>query len=125
LVFALARTWCNRRTAVLAAVLTGIFSFNTIYASTESSDAVCTVIFLTAIVTFTKALGEGRLGWFAITGVLGGLAPQFRPNLILVAPLLAGCAVWMKRTRETVVRAAVLLACFGAMLAPWVVRNYR
>ena len=125
LVFALARTWCNRRTAVLAAVLTGVFSFNTIYASTESSDAVCTVIFLTAIVTFTRALGDGGLGWFAITGVLGGLAPQFRPNLILVAPLLAAYAVWTKRTRETVVRAAALLACFGAMLAPWIVRNYR
>ena len=45
LVFALARAWCNRRTAVVAAVLTGILSFNTIYASTQSSDAVCTVIF--------------------------------------------------------------------------------
>src|ERR1700674_4400131 len=38
LVFVLTRAWCNRRTAVLAAVLTGLFSFNTIYASTESSD---------------------------------------------------------------------------------------
>ena len=30
-------------TATLAAVLTGVLSFNTVYASTQSSDAVCTV----------------------------------------------------------------------------------
>jgi Dolichyl-phosphate-mannose-protein mannosyltransferase len=125
LVFALARRWCDRRTAVLASVLTGIFSFNTIYASTESSDAVCTVIFLTAIVAFIRGLDEGGLGWFAITGILGGLAPQFRPNLILIPPLLAAYTIWMQRTRRAAAHAAVLLACTGVMLAPWVVRNYR
>src|SRR5947207_7040862 len=56
LVFALARTWFGRRTAVLAAMLTGAFSFNTIYASTESSDALCTVLFMIAIVVFTRGL---------------------------------------------------------------------
>src|SRR3954471_23961006 len=45
LVYASARAWVDRKTAALAAVLTGLLSFNTIYASTESSDALCTVIF--------------------------------------------------------------------------------
>lgn len=125
LVFVLARAWCNRRTAVLAAVLTGIFSFNTIYASTESSDAVCTVIFLTTVVVFTRALGRRGLAWFAATGVLAGIAPQFRPNLILVPLLLAGYALWTECTRRRLVQAALLLACAGAVLMPWVVRNYR
>ena len=45
LVYRFARTWVEQRTAVLAALLTSVFSFNTVYVSTQSSDAVCTVIF--------------------------------------------------------------------------------
>jgi 4-amino-4-deoxy-L-arabinose transferase-like glycosyltransferase len=74
LTFAFARTWCDKQTAVLAAVLTGVFSFNTIYASTQSSDAVCTVIFMAAIVGFTRALGRRGLAGFAMTGALTGIA---------------------------------------------------
>src|SRR5712692_3199572 len=42
-VFLFASTWLDRSTSILAAVLAGLFSFNTVYASTLSSDAVCTV----------------------------------------------------------------------------------
>ena len=35
----------DRRTAIAAAALTGVASFNTVYASTQSSDAICTVLF--------------------------------------------------------------------------------
>ena len=125
LVFVLARTWCDRRIAALAALLAGLFSFNTIYASTESSDAVCTVVFLAAIVAFTRARRGGGLAWFAIAGVLVGIAPQFRPNLILVPALLAGYAIWTMRTRQAVAQGLLLLLCAGAVLAPWVIRNYR
>src|SRR6185436_6928768 len=39
----------DRRVAVVAAVLTGLLSFNTLYASTQSSDSVCTVILIAAL----------------------------------------------------------------------------
>jgi 4-amino-4-deoxy-L-arabinose transferase-like glycosyltransferase len=125
LLFVLARTWGERRIAALAALLTGLFSFNTIYASTESSDAVCTVIFLAAIVAFTRARGGRSFAWFAVAGVLAGVAPQFRPNLILAPALLAGYAIWTTRTRQALAQALLLLVCAGAVLAPWVIRNYR
>jgi len=125
LLFLLARTWCDRRIAALAALLTGLFSFNTIYASTESSDAVCTVIFLAAIVAFTRAHGARSFAWFAVAGVLAGVAPQFRPNLILAPALLAGYEIWTTRTRQALAQALLLLVCAGAVLAPWAIRNYR
>jgi hypothetical protein len=125
LVFTLARKWFDRQTAVLAAVLTGIFSFNTIYASTLSSDAVCTVIFMAAVVAFTRALAGGGLAWFALAGLLTGIAPQFRPNLILVPLLLVVYALWAEPTRRRLAEAIVLLACAVLALTPWVVRNYR
>jgi hypothetical protein len=125
LTFVLARHWCDRRVAALAALLTGLLSFNTIYASTESSDAVCTVLFLTAIVAFTRGVRGRSLGWFAVAGVLLGIAMQFRPNLILVPLLLAGYALWTTPARRVVAQALLLLGCAGAVVAPWIVRNYR
>jgi hypothetical protein len=69
---------------------------------------------------------------------LSGLAMQFRPNLILVPLLLAGYALWTtiaevrlkpdtpgNLVRRTVAQALVLLVCAGAVVAPWMVRNYR
>ena len=125
LVYRFALAWTDGATAVLAALIAGVFSFNTVYASTQSSDAVCTVMFMAALVVFAAAR-RGH-GWrdYALAGVLLGLASQFRPNLILVPLLLAGYAVLDNRTRRRLMQAAILLLCAAAALTPWVVRNYR
>lgn len=125
LVYTFARTWTDRTTAILAAVLTAAFSFNTIYASTQSSDAVCTVIFMTAVVAFARALQCDRWTYFAGAGALTGLAAQFRPNLILIPLLLSGYALVAVRTRRRALQAAVLMLCAAAVLGPWIARNYR
>lgn len=125
LVFQFARTWLDRSTATLAAVLTGVFSFNTVYASTQSSDAICTFVFMAAIVAFTVARRRESGRWFAVTGLLAGFAPQFRPNLILIPLLLAAFAVWERRDGRRIAHVCVLVACSAAALLPWVVRNYR
>ena len=71
------RCWCSVRahlvrsqTAALAALLTGLFSFNTVYASTQSSDAVCTCLFMAAIVAFDAARRREASAWFALVGLL-------------------------------------------------------
>jgi hypothetical protein len=125
LVFGSAAQWVGRRTATLAAVLTGLFSFNTIYASTESSDALCTVIFMAAIFLFTRGLQRRRLAWLAAAGALAGIAPQFRPNLILLPLLLTAYGLWAEPTRRRLLETALVLACAAAAIAPWVARNYR
>ena len=124
LVYRFALTWLDQSTAILAAAVAGVFSFNTVYASTQSADAVCTVIFMAALVAFAKARRRDTWHWYAATGLLTGLAPQFRPNLILVPLLLAAYACFERRTRTSLTYAAVLLAGAALALAPWVVRNY-
>ncbi len=94
LVYAYARTEFDERTAGVAAVLTGIFSFNTVYASTQSSDSVCTVLFMAAIVTFVRGWRRNGSRWLALSGLLAGIAAQFRPNLLLVPLLMAGVLVF-------------------------------
>jgi hypothetical protein len=125
LVFEFARTRLDRTTATLAAVLTGLLSFNTVYASTQSSDAVCTCIFMAAVVAVAAALRRDDWRLFALAGALAGIAPQFRPNLILIPFILAAFAWFERRTLRRAVQAALLVACAGVMLTPWVVRNYQ
>ena len=125
LVYRFALVWTDRATAVLAGLIAGVFSFNTVYASTQSSDAVCTVMFMAALVVFAAARRGDRWRDYALAGVLLGVAPQFRPNLILVPLLLAGYALLDLRSRRRLMQAAVLLLCAAAALAPWVARNYR
>src|SRR5947208_3289999 len=136
LVYRFALTWVDRRTAVLAAVLTGVFSFNTVYASTQSSDALCTVIFMTTLVAFVGARAGDRWRLYVLAGTLAGLAAQFRPNLILVPLLLATFVVFARRravrpsanlpdARHRVAHAGVLLVAAAVTLTPWIVRNYR
>lgn len=131
LLFAMARRWTGEKTAALAAMLLGAFSFNTVYASTQSSDAICTVLFLSAILVFMRALEEDRRVWFALAGLIAGVMSQFRPNLILIPAVLAAFAIWKRSAsakatlRQAVVNAIVLLTCAAATLTPWVVRNYR
>ncbi len=125
LLFMAARRWTDRATASIAALLLGAFSFNTVYASTQSSDAICTVLFLTTILIFLTAVERDKRAWFALAGLVTGVMSQFRPNLILIPGLLAAYAVWRRPVRRSVVHATVLLLCAGAALTPWIVRNYR
>jgi hypothetical protein len=125
LLFSLARRWTDTRTAMLAALLLGALSFNTVYASTQSSDAICTVLFLTAILVFVRALDNERRAWFALAGLITGVMSQFRPNLILIPGVLAAFALWRVRSRRRLIDAFVLLLCAGLTLTPWIVRNYR
>ncbi|HUK32966.1 MAG TPA: glycosyltransferase family 39 protein [Vicinamibacterales bacterium] len=118
LLFAVARRWTDRRTAALAALLLGALSFNTVYASTQSSDAICTVLFLTAILVFLNGLEHGHSGWFALAGLTAGVMSQFRPNLILIPGVLAAYAVWKQPVRRSLVHAAILLVVAGAALTP-------
>jgi hypothetical protein len=127
LLYHLVRPLAGQRTASASALLTGVFSFNTIYASTQSSDAVCTVLFLASLLLFDRGRRSGRVTFFAVSGLLIGLALQFRPNLILFPALLAGLYLAVRpvlagrKIRESV----AYLALVAAALTPWTVRNYR
>lgn len=126
LVYRIARQLFDEPVALIAALLTGFVSFNTVYASTQSSDAICNVLFMVAVLVFIRALKVDGWRWYALAGVLFGLAPQFRPNLILI-PLLLGGFVLVTATQKAraVLHAAVLVAVSGIMLTPWLARNYK
>jgi len=128
MVYRLARRDFGERVAVFAAWLAGLLSFNTVYAATQSADSMCTVLVVATMVCFARGVDERRAPWFAASGLLAGVAYQFRPNLVLFAPFLALLAVWVRGgtgVRTAVVNAAALLVAFAVAGAPWVIRNYR
>lgn len=123
--YALARAWVDRRTATVAAVVCGVFSFNTVYASTQSSDAVCTVLFLAGVLVFVSARRRGRTALFALCGFIIGIAAQFRPNVILIPAVLAAYAWLENRTVRRLAQATMIVAGAIVAITPWVARNYR
>ncbi|MBY0493518.1 MAG: glycosyltransferase family 39 protein [Cyanobacteria bacterium] len=125
LLYRLALPLVGNRTATLAALILGIFSFNTVYASTQASDAVCTVLFLSSLLLLARGARAGSTIDIAIGGFLSGVVPQFRPNMILLPAIVAAGYVLIGRTRAHLVRAIVFSIAVTAALTPWIVRNYR
>ena len=126
MLFHLVSITIGSRIGVVAAVLTGIFSFNTVYASTQASDSVCTVLVVGAMLCL--ALGDTRGRWinFAAAGFIAGLAYQFRPNMVLFPPFVAVVYLLIRpRTRLAIANLGVFLSVFALAAAPWIVRNYR
>jgi hypothetical protein len=124
LLYALAVPLAGTRVAAMAALLTGVLSFNTIYASTQASDAICTVLFLASLVWFEKGLRSERTRDLVVSALLAGLVPQFRPNMILFPLVMAAAVVVIGRSTRALLHAAVLVAGLVIVVAPWVVRNY-
>ena len=126
LLYRLVAPMAGKRVAVLAALITGVLSFNTIYASTQTSDSICTVLFLAGLLCFARGIRDQRMLPFALSGILFGLVPQFRPNMVLFpACLVLGYLMLRPRTPRGLTRIAVFASLVIAMQMPWIVRNYR
>jgi multisubunit Na+/H+ antiporter MnhF subunit len=126
LVYRIASREFDRRVAALATCLVAVLSFNTVYASTEASDSVCTFLFMLMLWSFVEARHRERWSMYIATGVLLGLAAQFRPNLLLLPAALAAFHVVGRRfTWRSIGQGMSLGLVAAVMLAPWVLRNYR
>jgi hypothetical protein len=109
--------------AAISALLIGALSLNTMYASTQAADALCTVATVAGIAVFARAerRGGGRLRCGA-AGLLLGVAAQLRPNVLLLPLALGGVAA--ARRRLPVPAIATLVACALLLDVPWIVRNF-
>ena len=126
LVYRVAARDFDTRVAAIATCLVAVLSFNTVYASTEASDSVCTFLFMLMLWSFVEARHGGRLTMFVATGVLLGLSAQFRPNLLVLPIVLAAFHVFNRRfSSRAIAEGALVVVVAAAMLVPWTLRNYR
>jgi hypothetical protein len=72
----------DERIAVMAAVLVGFLSFNTVYASTQASDAMCTVLVVATVLCLQQGERLQRTLYFAPGGLLalGGVSVSAEPG---------------------------------------------
>ncbi|MCE5271425.1 glycosyltransferase family 39 protein [bacterium] len=126
LLYNMVRDCLGKRAAGLSALLTGVLSFNTLYASTACSDSLTTVCLVGALYLIQR--GRSRGGWlpFLPAGVLLGLAAQLRPNFILLPLFSLGWFLLVPgRTRRGLLRLGLAAGMAVLVCLPWVVRNYR
>jgi hypothetical protein len=112
------------RMAVVAALLVGLFSFNTLFASTQSSDALCTVLITGALVMYSRAERHGRVRDAACCGVLFGAALLCRPQFLLL-PLATMALGLLPSHRVRLPLLATIAVIIAVMYAPWVLWTWR
>ena len=126
LLFKLARPAVGQRIAALAAWITAIFSFNTVYASTQSSDAICTVLFMLSLLCFVRGhttLEPRRLRRRRrALGHRAAVPAEHDPVAGDGDRRPTRCG--RREASRRLLQCAVFIAAMTAMLMPWIVRNY-
>lgn len=84
------------------------------------------VDFTIAIVaSYLEALdSEQRWRWLIACGLIAGIGSYFRPNVLLVAPLLAIATIAATGWREAFRRGSAVTLIAALLMVPWMVRNY-
>ena len=130
MLYHLVRIELGARIGVMAAVLAGLLSFNTIYASTQASDSVCTVLVMATMLCLSAGRARRRPALFVVAGVLAGVSFQFRPNFVLFPFFFAALYLLLRpkprlNLGQGIRQMTVFVLAFVLTAMPWVVRNYR
>jgi len=126
MVYRLVRMEMSPTAAGLSAIIAGLFSLSTVYASTQSADTLSVVLFVAGVLLFAVGNRLERSRYFALSGIVFALAYQFRPNLIFFPFFLGAVYLTAKRWRkERIKQVSVCLALFILCILPWVIRNYK
>lgn len=118
-IWTITRQWGTTRAAWCAGALaigTGLITFYEVLILQASIDVALTTA---ALLALTWALKGRGTRWFALTGLILGLATLNRPNMVLAAAGLAAMLAVQRRWRPALLLAAGVLAG----MAPVAIRN--
>ena len=94
---------------------------NIAYTSLLTSDMFLTFLLMAGAVLFVSA--HGRWGFFILSGLVWGLATLTKPQAIVVPAIFL--LAFRDEKRSILKLGTVLYLMVFAVLAPWIVRNYR
>jgi 4-amino-4-deoxy-L-arabinose transferase-like glycosyltransferase len=124
----------KQRAAIVALALAAVCPFTAIYVATILTE-VCTnflavALVLAATLAFKATSRKRALTWWAVSGLIAGLAVLFRPDSGLFAAAIGGTIVLsslrrLARLREAILFAALFSIAFCVVLVPWTIRNER
>lgn len=125
-VFAITSRLATERVALFAAAFTALFPPIPYYGALVLTEVLCTFLVTLGIWTSLRAIQDGRLRNYILTGVLFGLATLTRPTFTLFPVALVACialaAIWRREWR-TVLPWGWMLLAFVVVLSPWLAYN--
>lgn len=65
-----------------------------------------------------------RWRWLVACGLCAGLGSYFRPNVVVIAPIIALATIAMTGWREALRRGGCVTLVAAVLVAPWTIRNY-
>ncbi len=125
LVFAIGRICYSDKVGLIAAAIYAIFPTNLFYSVSLLSEPLGNLSFLSFI--WASLIFAERPTWrnAAISGLMFGLAIQFRANAILMMPFLVLWIIFQFRGQwRAILHACIIPALAIIMMIPWAVRNY-
>ncbi len=124
LAWRLGRSLYGEREGLASAWLLAVYPFVVAFTPLLLAETVFAALLLWGMLSL-RAAWDGRSGAAALAGLAFGLATLVRASLLPGVLLFAVLWVLLSRfAKGAVGRAALMVAVFAAVMAPWVVRNY-
>ncbi|MCX6291834.1 MAG: glycosyltransferase family 39 protein [Bacteroidetes bacterium] len=115
------RIFSDKKTAAILALLYATYPFIIVWTPVSYSEYMSIFILLSGIYFF---LCEEKKYSDAFSGFLIGLAVLFRPQVILLVPVLGVWLLIKNRKKGILKRATVFAVFFLLSYSPWPIRNY-
>jgi hypothetical protein len=115
----------SRRAAWLSGLLVLFSGYFMPFWTTTDTFAIYGLVGALALLTMGLGRRSGNWRWFALSGVMGGLAHLARADGLLLVGVLIVVALWpgVCTLRRGITAAAVGALCYGLVMTPWFLRN--
>lgn len=116
----------SRIVSALAVLALAVYPPHVLFTTLLMTECIFTLLVAGTLYLLLRGLrGEGEI-FFALAGLVGGLASLCRGSFLLM-PLLFSIVIGLacKRTKKLLVGITLFLAVFLMTLSPWITRNYR
>jgi hypothetical protein len=124
LVLALGRRFAGAGAGLAAAVSYAVFLPIAYLVTSRVADGLMPGLFVAMFALFVRALETRRLGWYAASGVVLGLACLLRPDVLMFPFFMLVAAVAQPGARARAALGVAVLSCTAlAVLLPWGLRN--
>lgn len=124
LVYLIARRLFGERAGRVALVAQALDLRYIFTAGTIATETLFITLFAAFVAAYLRAAAEGRMGWYALAGLLLAAATLTRPVPLLFPLALLIHALLTPQARRRALRgAAVLTGVFALGIAPWMVRT--
>jgi 4-amino-4-deoxy-L-arabinose transferase-like glycosyltransferase len=126
-VYRLGRIVYDRRVALWAAVMCCFYPSLLGYSNLLLSETLFTFMVAAFVLSACKAIHQQRNLALVAAGIVMGLAALTRSIMLLFTPIFALFVLlsWRGSWRRRILAAALPIAMFAAVIAPWAVRNTR